>query len=120
MLIKGWILLLLIISTLNVTASVNEPDKDDVSSRVNLKGKVVDHSTREVLSGVAITLDGINKTVYSDFDGNFVFDRLVPGKYDITISYPAYKDKKIIKMPIGVQSRDDKLKDVTVFLSSVK
>ena len=47
--------------------------------------------TGEALTGVEISIDGLDKKVYSDFDGNFTISNLAPGEYDIVASYISYK-----------------------------
>lgn len=112
-------LLLMAICVFGLEVSVaNGPGEDDRNTGVNITGKVIDHETREALSGVAVKLDGFNKTVYSDFDGNFSFTNLYPGKYDISITYPAYREIKIEKLPVHGNQKE-KEKEITVRLSSI-
>ena len=71
---------------------------------VNISGTVTDAKTGETLVGVQVQLDGTNKKVYTDFDGNFTFDDILPGKYDITASYISYEKQKIEKQDIDIFS----------------
>lgn len=61
----------------------------------NLSGVVLDNETGEALVGVAIRLEGSNQTVYTDFDGNFQIDNVVPGKYNVLSNYISYSDNKM-------------------------
>lgn len=111
--------LLLILFALAVILPAQSSDINDEDSkkhRISLSGQVVDSRSQEALSGVAVKLDGLNHTIYTDFDGFFTFDDLIPGKYDLTISYPAYNDKKIKKLQVG---KSDK-QDVTINLGSIQ
>lgn len=112
-------LILIVICVFGLESSfASGPGDDNRNAGITLTGKVIDHQTREALSGVAVKLDGFNVTVYSDFDGNFSFSNLYPGKYDITITYPAYKEIKIKKLPVDVNHKESE-KEITVRLNSI-
>lgn len=55
-----------------------------------LNGFVIDKLSNEALVGVEVTLDGTNEKTYTDFDGQFKFKNLQPGKYKIVASYISY------------------------------
>ena len=61
----------------------------------SLSGMVLDNETGEALTGVAIRFEGSNETVYTDFDGIFKIDNIVPGKYNILSNYISYTDNKL-------------------------
>ena len=63
---------------------------------VNLSGQVIDMTSGEPLTGVEIEIEGSDKKVYTDFDGNFNFDNLKPGDYNIIASYISY-DKSYVE-----------------------
>lgn len=56
-------------------------------------GTVIDNESGEALVGVAVKLN--NQTVFTDFDGNFSFENVVPGTYEIETSYVSYQDNKM-------------------------
>lgn len=56
-----------------------------------VSGKVLDKITGESLVGVKVTVEGVNKSVYTDFDGNFEIDGVREGNFEITTSYISYK-----------------------------
>jgi len=58
---------------------------------ITLSGKIVDFTTGEALTGVKVKIEGSNVLTYSDLDGNFSFENLKPGKYDIIASFISYK-----------------------------
>lgn len=73
---------------------------------ISLKGKVVSHISGEGLIGVEIEILGSDKTVYTNFDGEFEVTGLDPDKsYSLRLSYVSFS-KKIIR---GVQSDSDPL-----------
>jgi hypothetical protein len=41
-----------------------------------------------------VSINGTEKTVYSDFDGNFEISNIKPGNHKITASYISYKEKE--------------------------
>ncbi len=61
----------------------------------SLSGVVLDTETGEALAGVAIRFEGSNKTVYTDFDGNFKISNVVPGNYNVLSNYISYTDNKL-------------------------
>jgi hypothetical protein len=58
-----------------------------------LYGVVLDKQTNESLAGVAVYVDG--QKVYTDFDGNFAFNNVLKGKYEVKISMISYQDQTI-------------------------
>ncbi len=60
----------------------------------NLSGTVIDNQTGETLVGVEVVLEGTDQKTYSDFDGNFVFENVSEGKYEVTAKIVSYKDSK--------------------------
>jgi protocatechuate 3,4-dioxygenase beta subunit len=66
-----------------------------VMTSTSLSGLVIDHETGEGLAGVAIQLEGLNQVVYTDFEGNFKLEGVVPGQYNITSSYISYQEKEL-------------------------
>lgn len=57
----------------------------------NISGKIVDTVTGEALTGVKVEIPGTKLCTYSDFDGNFSFDNLNPGTYNISTDLISYK-----------------------------
>lgn len=63
--------------------------------KTNVTGSVIDKNTGEALAGVKIVLSELNQTVYTDFDGNFEFEKISQGKYTIKAELISYEDKTI-------------------------
>ncbi|HAF27992.1 MAG TPA: TonB-dependent receptor [Bacteroidales bacterium] len=59
----------------------------------SVSGKVLDKITGEALAGVKVSIQGTEKSVYTDFDGNFEIDGVRPGNRELTASYISYKEK---------------------------
>jgi hypothetical protein len=69
--------------------------KDDKASsspvaNASVSGIVVDKATGEALPGVLVTLGNSDQKVYTDLEGKFEIANLVPGSYDLTVSYISY------------------------------
>jgi hypothetical protein len=57
-----------------------------------IEGKIIDHATNEALAGVALKLQNSNEKVYTDLDGNFVIEGIMPDvSYNIDILYLSYQ-----------------------------
>lgn len=112
------LLLVILIICLNPGIGITKelPNDEANSATIELTGQVIDGQTNEGLSGVAVKLDGFNEIAYTDFDGNYRFDNLYPGKYDISISYPTYQDKKLTKIKV----RGGEKKSLTIELSNIQ
>ena len=69
------------------------------STTVNsLSGTIADEITGETLVGVKVSIDGMNVSTYTDFDGCFKFENIKEGEYTVSaslISYQIAKSKKI-------------------------
>lgn len=67
----------------------------------NLKGRIIDAKTGEPLMGATIRIEGQQGGAVSDIDGNFTFQNLAKGLYNLTIDYVAYRTKKVsnIRLP---------------------
>ncbi|WP_347838992.1 carboxypeptidase-like regulatory domain-containing protein [uncultured Draconibacterium sp.] len=88
----------------------NKPAEADRSMKVVITGNVADEVTGELLVGVELQLEGTDKKVYTDFDGNFFFEDVVPGEYNITASYISYEKNKIEKKTIDIFSNEVSVK----------
>ena len=75
----------------NEAASGNTPVQT-----ISVNGSVSDFVSGENLTGVVIKIEGTNLKTYSDFDGNFTFENLKPGTYNIIASFISY-DKSLVE-----------------------
>jgi len=62
---------------------------------VTLSGSVVDLNSGEALTGVEVTIEGTDISVYTDFDGHFEINDVKPGKYNLIASYISYKNSLV-------------------------
>ena len=92
-------LAILFISMLVFSVSfANEPNTENTKSEsavmtTSVYGKVLDKITGEALAGVKISIDGTEKSVYTDFDGNFEIDGVREGQLEIKAQYISYEQK---------------------------
>lgn len=93
---KKTIITLVFATLLGFVYADNDGTKSEVSTSapvemVNLSGSVADLTSGESLAGVEITLEGTDVKTYTDFDGNFEFKDVKPGKYNLIASFISYK-----------------------------
>ncbi len=69
-------------------------DKAPVA-KASVNGVIVDKATGEALAGVKVSIEEINKVVYTDLDGNFEFESLSTGTYNIKTDLISYEDNKM-------------------------
>ena len=97
---KNLFLTVLMVFAITVARAGEKKDKEAVESNASattvLSGSVIDQVTNEALVGVKVELEGTNKVVYTDFDGNYAFENVKPGTYNLTASYVSY-DKKCME-----------------------
>ncbi len=73
----------------------NEAPASAPVEMVTLTGSVVDLSSGEALTGVEVSIEGTNISVYTDFDGNFEIKDVKPGEYNLIASYISYKNSLV-------------------------
>ncbi|MFU8844426.1 MAG: carboxypeptidase-like regulatory domain-containing protein [Bacteroidales bacterium] len=62
---------------------------------IALSGSVVDFNSGEVLTGVEVKIEGTDIITYTDFDGNFEFNNMMPGNYNLIASFISYNNSLI-------------------------
>ncbi len=97
----------------NDGAKSSEPSGTSPAQTITLTGKVIDFNSGEALTGVEVKIEGTDIKAYTDFDGNFKIEDVIPGKYNIIASYISYNksfienfnaDKKDCRVDIKLQS----------------
>ncbi len=66
-----------------------------------IKGKITDTYNNKALSGVTISIQGISTPVKSDSLGNYTFQGLNPGVYNLTFNYISYKQKSVFDVEVS-------------------
>jgi len=81
-----------------VSYANNESNPKEINNNtVAINGKIIDKETGETLTGVLVEIVGTDEKVYSDFDGKFEFKNIIPGTYNISVSYISY-EKNVLKV----------------------
>ena len=77
-------------------------------SQAIIRGKVVEKQTNEGLAGATVAIKGSAASVITDNGGNFLLQKVKPGKLILTISYVGYER---VELPVEV------VDDSTYFLN---
>lgn len=105
---KKVLFLLVLVLSISVVKA-NEPENAPARAKTNqIEGVVKDHLTGEALVGVCLKLKGSDKTTYTDLQGNFKMEDIIPGTYDIEIDYVSYKD--VTLKSVSTANSDVKIK----------
>jgi len=62
---------------------------------MSINGVIADVDTDETLAGVMVSIEGTDYKTLTDLDGNFSFDGLEAGDYDLKLTYISYKEVKV-------------------------
>jgi TonB-dependent receptor len=65
-------------------------DDENAGDKGSISGRVID-TDKLALPGATVFIQSINKGVVSDVDGFYRFNSLVPGEYEISVSYIGFK-----------------------------
>ncbi|MCF8359844.1 MAG: TonB-dependent receptor [Prolixibacteraceae bacterium] len=71
------------------------------AQQARVKGSVTDAATGETLLGASVILEGTTVGAMSDFDGNYVIDRIQPGTYNLVCKFISYKPDTIINVVLA-------------------
>jgi len=76
------------------------------TATINLSGIVVEESTGEPLTGALIKIKGLEKEYYTDFEGHFSINELIPGRYNIEVSYISFESTELKEIQLDRQNND--------------
>ncbi len=94
---KKLVILASLMVSLSAIASINESETAaaiDMQAPAVVSGCIIDKNTGEALAGVKVALANGSIT-YTDFDGNFSFNNVTPGKMAISVSMISYKNNTV-------------------------
>ena len=79
-----------------------------------LGGQILDNETNEPLVGVKVVLDETREVVYTDFDGNYRFEKVPVGEHTLKASYVSYDESTIGDLQVCPKNKqiDIRLKTV--------
>jgi hypothetical protein len=86
---------------LTVALAEGEPTGSSPVKSSKIEGKVLDMVTGEALAGVAVSIKDADLVAYTDFDGNYTFENLKPGIYNLVASFISYKNSLIENVEIN-------------------
>ncbi len=66
-----------------------------------IKGRITDTYNNNALSGVTISIQGISAPVKSDSLGNYTFQGLSPGVYNLRFNYLGYKQRSVFDIEVS-------------------
>lgn len=104
------IITLFIIATMFIGASAfagNDNESGNPPATTTITGKVFDKSTNEELAGVVVSVEGTDMKTYTDMDGNFSIEGVIPGKYNLNVSYISYKEKEVKNVSVEGSDKND-------------
>lgn len=84
-----------LIAAANLYAEGEGKDSKNAVMTTTVEGTILDNETGEGLVGVEVKLEGTQKSTYTDFDGNFSFNSVLPGEYALKANYVSYKEKNL-------------------------
>jgi hypothetical protein len=66
----------------------------------------VEEDSGEPLAGALVKVHGIEKEYYTDFEGRFNTEALIPGSYNIEISYISFESTTLKDIQLDRQNID--------------
>lgn len=111
---KVLIVLVALCIGLGISYAENDETTGNSAPVTTMTGKVLDKITGETLAGVMVELDGTDKYVFSDFDGNFTFENLKPAEYNLTFSLISYEKNEMKVNLVKTETEDLKVELKTV------
>lgn len=112
-------LIIALILSVSVIAN-NDKDGNEKTSTsaitvsTTIKGQIIDKTTGDALTGVTVKLND-GREVYTDFDGNFIFNNCNSGKYQISTSLISYENIVIDNISVN----NNKTKRLTIEMSNL-
>lgn len=85
----------------------NDKETGNPPATTQITGKVFDKNTLEELAGVIVQIEGTDIKAYTDIEGNFKIDNVLPGTYDLTVTYISYKETELSNLSVEPASNKD-------------
>lgn len=86
------------------------------ASKTAIMGRVIDNQTGESLAGAVVSIENTDIQVYTDLDGNFEISQILPGTYNLVVSYISYKSSLIENLDVNADEKED----INVKLNSIQ
>ncbi len=104
--IKLTIVLFASIISLNTLASNKGLKGNGEMETLSVSGTVVDEETGELLVGVAVVIEETNQKVYTDFEGNFTFNNVKKGTYNVKAELISYEQLEVKNIKVSKENED--------------
>ena len=91
----------------NAATAGNDNEGGNAPAATAISGKVFDKNTLEELAGVTVQIEGTDIKAYTDIEGNFKIEGVIPGTYNLTVSYISYKETELTNVSIEPASAND-------------
>ena len=99
---------LLFSGTLKSTNNNAEKAGESVAT-FSISGQVLDHDSGESLAGVRVKVDGAEASSYTDFEGNFLIQGLMPASYIVSLTLISYEEAKLT-VDLGADDPKDEIR----------
>ena len=109
------VLAIFIFSTVSADNDLSGTKKNTRLNTAAIEGKVIDQATNEELVCASVALNNKEKNICTDINGSFRFEDLEPGRYEITVNYISYEEKKIL----NIKAKAKKTENITIELKSL-
>jgi len=93
----AWLALLLL-----TNPDVENIKKDNI--KIQFYGTVIEEMTGEPIPGATIHIKEFNQKIYTDFDGNFTIEDLIPGTYNLEVQFVSFEKKELKDLEITSES----------------
>ena len=84
-----------LINLQNSFSYVTDSHLKEISNLYKVSGKIIDSETLKPIPFVALHIDKINRYTITDANGEFIFNNLPKGEYEMDISRLGYKERNI-------------------------
>jgi len=92
---RSLVVAFLMLGFVSIVAAGAPGESANAAAVSSITGMVVDQQTGEPLAGVKLRIEGVNRVIYSDLNGNFRINGLTTGEYSITSSFISYATENL-------------------------
>lgn len=89
---KTALILATLVLSVIFTGTYADKTGGEVPKTMTISGSVIDEASQEAIAGALVRIDGIEKEIYTDLDGNFTITGIAPDTYKIKCSMISYTE----------------------------
>ncbi len=101
---KSLLAIVFVAATMLTYAADKNGNTDVENAQITINGQINDQETNETLVGVKVTLKETGQVAYTDFDGNYSFNNIKPGVYNVSASYISYEKSTVGELNVSSNS----------------